>query len=371
MRVGIDARPLAEPITGIGRYVSELTSRLLTKPGNINLYSARPIINHEWSRGNLSIYSAQCKSRLTSMLWAQSELPYRAAKDRVDVFFGTTHRLPHFLPRSIARVVTIHDLTWKFAGETMRPLSWLVERCLMPDAIYMADRIIAVSHSTAKSIEEEYPSVRGRVRVVYPGIAKFPTPDSFQSLSALGIDRPYFLFVGTLEPRKNLERLLAAFEHIDKKIRENFLLVIAGGEGWGNLDILDVICRLNLKQNVVLTGYVSNINLATLYANALFLVMPSLYEGFGLPLVEAMSMGVPVLTSNCASMSEVAGDAGILVDPLSEDSISAGILSLLSNKSLRQKLSERAITNSRRFDWDSAALATWNILEEAIAERVR
>jgi len=371
MKVGIDARLLAEPVTGIGRYTAELTGELVKQPGHFFLYSARPIVVGDWRRANVTLRAARFRRRAGKMLWSQTYLPYWAAGDRVDVFWGTTHRLPRYLPASVARVVTIHDLVWKYAGETMRPLSHWVERRLMPEAVRLADRIIAVSVSTAKDLEAEYPEARGRVRVVYPGASALPAPLGPETLAALGIGRPYFLFVGTLEPRKNLRRLLRAYALVDEAVRRQHQMVIAGGKGWGGVDVRALVRDAGLEGQVVVTGYVDDRQLATLYAHARFLAMPSLYEGFGLPLVEAMAFGVPVLTSNSSSMPEVAGGAGVLVDPLDERSIAAGLLSLLTDEAHRASLAARAEPSARRFSWQKAARETWAVLKEAVAERRR
>lgn len=369
MRVGVDARLLAEPLTGIGRYTAELTKELIKQPGEFCLYSAGPSSRIQWHQERAEVRSANFHARISKMLWSQTYLPYWALRDSVDIFWGTTHRLPHFLPSGTAKVVTIHDLVWKYAGETMRPLSRWVEERLMPHAIRQADRIVAVSISTAKSIEAEYPAVRDRIRVVYPGTTNFPAPLDFQSLSALGVNFPYFLFVGTLEPRKNLQRLLQAYALLNATGKNRARLVIAGGKGWGDVSIPSLVKALRLDGQVVYTGYVNDTQLATLYAHARFLAMPSLYEGFGLPLIEAMSFGVPVLTSNRSSMPEVAGDAGVLVDPFDVNSIAEALFSLQFDDKHRDYLASRAIPNAKRFTWQNAARNMWAVFEEAAEAR--
>lgn len=371
MKVGIDTCLLAEPVTGIGRYTAELTGELVKQAGRFFLYSARPIVVGNWQRANVTLRAARFRRRIGKMLWSQTCLPYWAARDGVDVFWGTSHWLPRYLPASVARVVTIHDLVWKHAGETMRPLSRWLERQLMPEAVRLADRIIADSVSTAKDLEAEYPQARGRIRVVHLAASSLPAPLGRDALAPLGIERPYFLFVGTLEPRKNLRRLLRAYALVDEAVRARHQLVIAGGKGWGGVDTHALVKDTGLEGQVVVTGYVDDKQLATLYAHARFLAMPSLYEGFGLPLVEAMAFGVPVLTSNNSSMPEVAGDAGVLVDPLDERSIAVGLLSLLTDEAHRERLAAKAGPSARRFSWQKAARETWTVLEEAVEERRR
>ena len=162
---------------------------------------------------------------------------------------------------------------------------------------------------------------------------------------------------------------MTAFSSLSQSVKDNALFVIAGGKGWGGVNIDEVVYDLGLTNNVFLPGYVDELSLACLYANAQFLVMPSLYEGFGLPLVEAMAHGVPVLTSNNSSMPEVAGDAGLLVDPEDVDSIAAGLNQLITNKELRSRLAANAKINAGRFNWDESAKRTLAVFENAISVR--
>lgn len=369
MRIGIDAQMLCGTITGIGRYTSEIIRKLVHSDSEFFLYAPKPPATDEWVAANVTVRSSDFKSRAGKILWSQTQLPYYAGKDHLDIFWGPTHRLPRLLSNKIARVVTIHDLVWKHAGETMRPLNQLTERVLMPDAIRLADRILADSHSTADAIISEFPWAQDRVRVVHLGATSLPQPKGIEVLDALGIDRPYFLFVGTLEPRKNLRRLLEAYASLDPIVRKQTLLVIAGGKGWGNEDMVSLVHSLDLTDSVRLVGYVNEEQLATLYAHARFLAMPSLYEGFGLPLVEAMSFGVPVLTSSCSSLPEVAGDAGMLVDPYNTNSIATGLLQMLKDDEFRNELAARSRLNASRFSWEKAAKETMAIFHEAVYAR--
>ena len=369
MRVGIDVRLLSEPMTGIGRYTAELTRELLNKSGEFFLYSARPLTIKQWKQDNVKIRSANCHSRASRILWSETCLPYWATKDHVDLFWGPSHRLPRCLPSRVARVTTIHDLVWKHAGETMRPLSRFMEKMLMPQAVQQADRVVADSVSTAKAIEAEYIAASDKIRIVYPGVTDLPEAPDFQSsLFSLGVQQPYILFVGTREPRKNLKRLLEAYALLDTEFKRRAQLVIAGGSGWGNVDLAGWVKNLGLIDHVVLTGYVDDVQLSALYANSLFLAMPYLYEGFGLPIVEAMSYGKPVLTSNTSSMPEVAGEAAILVDPFDERAIASGLKSLLNN-AMREKLASKAAANAARFNLQESAEKLWEVFREAIEIR--
>jgi len=346
--------------------------RALAKIENISLYlySSAPLYS-EYVSGleSAHIRTKSWDGGLLRQFWSESYLPLWAKEDGVDVLWGPAHRLPRWLPANISRVVTIHDLVWKFAGDTMRPLSRWLERKQMPLAVNTADVVIADSQATADAVTEEFCITHDRLDVVTLGtrIARNIAP--LETLQPLGIGRPYFLFVGTLEPRKNLARLLTAYSRLPQSLKDRAMLVIAGGKGWGGVNISDMVSDLGLVKHVCIVGYVDEPTLAALYANAEFLAMPSLYEGFGLPLIEAMVYGTPVLTSNNSSMSEVAGDAGLLVDALDISSIENGLNQLITNEQLRSRLATNAKHNASRFDWNESAKKLVTVFEKAISER--
>ena len=368
-RIGVDARLLAEEVTGIGRYTVEVLSRLTLAGHEWFLYSHQPIIVGKWEMSNVHLRTDNLPGRGLRMLWAQSVMPFRAWRDEIDLFWSPAHRLPSLLPARVARVVTVHDLVWKHAGETMRPMSRWLDSILMPEAVRLADRVITVSGHTAEDLLREMPSARGKVFPIPLGTSFLAPAASRESLTSLGLTEPYFLFVGTLEPRKNLTRLLEAFARLPDSLRSRAVLAMAGGKGWGGVDVATIAERFGIGDRVRVLGYVDDSQLATLYTHALFLAMPSLYEGFGLPLLEAMSHGTPVLTSNCASMPEVAGDEGMLVDPCDVDSVAHGLSELLSHDARRNALACLAKTHAASFSWDRAAEDTLRIFDDAIGAR--
>lgn len=371
MKVGVDARLLSRPLTGIGRYTLEMCLALCEIEG-ISLFLYSPSDIDESLVGRLSkatIKTGSWSNPILRQLWTESYLPLWAKKDGVDLFWGAAHRLPRWLPKRVARVVTIHDLVWKYAGDTMRPLSRQLERYQMPIAVKAADAIVTDSNATAEAINKEFSTNANKLSVVPLGVNLSKKLAPFESLEKQGINQPYFLFVGTLEPRKNLSRLLTAYSYLAAPLRERAMLVIAGGKGWGGVDIKDMVADLGLERHVHILGYIDESALATLYANALFLTMPSLYEGFGLPIVEAMAYGVPVLTSNNSSMPEVAGNAGLLIDPLDTQSIKNGLEKMIGNDELRKGLAMNARENATRFNWNTAADKLLSVFEKAIDGR--
>jgi len=369
LKVGVDARLLSRPITGIGKYTLEMC-RALSKIENIALYLYSPAPTcAEYAQGleTAIIRTKFLNNGFLRQFWSESYLPVWAKKDEIDVFWGPAHRLPHLLSSDIARVVTIHDLVWKNAGNTMRPLSRLLERYQMPKAINSADHIVTDSKATSDTIQKEFSINNNDLSVIYPGVNVTENGVPVEKLQQLGISNPYFLFVGTLEPRKNLKRLLTAYSRLSFK--RDIMFVIVGAKGWGGVNISDLVTELGLTKHVCILGYVEHSILELLYANTLFLAMPSLYEGFGLPLIEAMAHGAPVLTSSNSSMPEVAGDAGLLVDALDVNSILNGLIQMIKNKELLSKLAMNAKNNAARFSWGKSTQQLVTVFENAILSR--
>lgn len=369
-RIGVDVRCLNGPITGIGRYTIEVLDRLIRMGHEWFLYTSGSLQNDEWvNLRNVQIRAGEKPAGYPSFLWMQSMVPYYSLRDDIDLFWSPAHRLPFFLSNEIAKVVTIHDLVWKFFPETMLPATYWLDRIFMPRAVKQADSIIAVSTCTAKDLIQEYPFVGNKVFPISLGVSLSTLAQPKSQLKTIGINRPYFLFVGTIEPRKNLVRLLEAYALLRESDKNRAMLVIVGASGWGGIDIIEIINKLDLSNRVIVLGRIDDVQLATLYAHAEFLAMPSLYEGFGLPLIESMAFGVPVLTSDCASMPEVAGSAGLFVNPRDVGLISDGLKLMLNDGAEKRVLSAQCKNNIERFSWDSTAKNTLKIFEKSILDK--
>ena len=364
MKIGVDARLLSEKHHGISRYTHEVLTRLVKEPAEFFLYSPENIIsNNSWDFQNVNLRTSTFSGgKVTRILWSQIQLPYQVREDQLDVFWGPCHRIPRFIPKNVAKVVSIHDLVWKHAPDTMRIWNRLSEQLFMPQSIRAANHIITDSNYVKESLASAYPFTLQKTSVINLGPSIFPNAGEPEDLKSLGVHKPYILFVGTLEPRKNLPRLLRSFGALEEHLRNKVKLVIAGGAGWGSTDIGSYVEELKLTQQVVLLGEVEDKHLSTLYKHAMFLAMPSLMEGFGLPLVEAMSFGIPILASNNSSMPEIVNDSGVLVDPLCEQDITNALQRLITDKNFRDDLQLRSRKNSERFDWDNTAKQTWEIL---------
>lgn len=356
MRIGVDARNLVPNLSGIGRYVLEMCRVLGEQGHSLVLYLPETPRNPLPPLPGCEIRLWNFRGPWQRAVWSMTMLPKAANADVLDVFWGPAHRLPFGLKTRLGTIVTIHDLVWQKAAETMYWQTWMGERLFMRSALRRAHHIVAVSTATAQDVIAFEPSVAERTHVIHSGLTDLPPPDGrvFMPPADDGHEMRYALFVGTLEPRKNLTRLLEAFALLAPPVRAQLKLIIAGGQGWHMGGLSALIAQHHLQDSVILTGYVSDAELAQLYSSAYILLMPSLHEGFGFPIIEAQSFGVPVITSTTSSMPEVAGDGAILVDPRSAVAIAEAITRLASDALLRTTLSKNARANAARFSWKKA-----------------
>jgi glycosyltransferase involved in cell wall biosynthesis len=382
-RVAIDARPaVSAGMTGIGHYTRELILRLpradpettyvawylnagrLLRPWRWNrrLLPGPPNLQERWTPFPSAWFER------TSLRW---ELPRLEWLTRFDVLFA-----PNFVPppsRTRCLVLTIHDLAFRLHPETAPQATrrWLTR---LDRAISQAAEIVVVSDSTRRDLLDLYPVDAGRVTVIHHGIdpERFrpaPPHEVARVRRRYGIDGPYVVFLGGLDPRKNLPALLAAWSLLPDDRRPT--MVLAGGSvPWnpeGRIQLEEALGRLpqRRRRQIVLTGYVGHRDKVALLTGAEGLVFPSLYEGFGLPIVEAMAVGAPVLTSTASAMPEVAQDAAVLVDPRSEEAIAEGLDRLLGDEDLRTRLREAGRERVRGLSWDDAARRHVEVLHRA------
>lgn len=299
-------------------------------------------------------------------MWTHLRFAAQLWRTRPDVTWVPAHTLPRFFPGRA--VVTVHDLGYKYFPEAhpdreRRYLEWSTRY-----SARRATRIMADSQATRDDLVKFYGIEPQKIHVVYPGVDEALQPIRDQEkLAAVrrryGLSKRYLLFIGTLQPRKNIARLVQAFAHWQKNSsHKDILLALGGKAGWlyDSTWIADV-------ENVKVLGYVQDEDRAALYSGALGLVLPSLFEGFGFPVVEAMRCEIPVLCANTSSLPELAGDAAILVDPLNIEHITEGIHHLVENNGLRAELIERGKRQAQKFTWENAARAALEVLEEAAA----
>ena len=356
LRIGFDARPLLHRSTGIGRYAWSLLPRLISlRPYDWFLYSDRPLPG----TAALDVKQVRHAGRLLGAVGAMASqicFPRWAKADDLDVFWSPRHHIP--LTMSLPTVVTIHDMVWKTHPETMARFGQTIERHLTPLSISKATNIIAVSQFTADQISEWYPAAEPKLSVVYE--ASVYTQDQPSPMSS---DRN-LLFVGTLEPRKNLPRALQGYRLArDRGVRDR--LTIIGNQGWETTDLKKLAFELGIDDHVEFIGNLDDAGVMQHYARCRAVFLPSLTEGFGLPLVEAFAFSKPVVFANTGALPEIAGDAGIPVDPTSVQSIADGLVRVACDARSYAHLVGRARARSQHLSWDVAAEQTMSILERS------
>jgi glycosyltransferase involved in cell wall biosynthesis len=363
MNIGVDAGPLRGAPTGVGWYVAEVIPRLarMAPADDFFLYSSRPL-RLTFDDRNIHVSNSGRRSLMPGTFWLRAHARALAARDQLSCFWSPFHILPQNLPSRIRTVVTVHDLVWRFYPDSMSRYNLLVHQFYFGRSVRRADAIITVSAQTKRDLVRELDIAEERVTVIHQGaeaIFRSLSPDTvWERLAGLGVPREFILAVGTLEPRKNYVLLLRALA----RRPSGPTLVVAGRRGWKYRDVLEAIEQLNLQTRVLLLDYVTTENLVALYNGAKLLVLPSVYEGFGLPILQAMACGTPVLASRCSSLPEIGGDAARYFDAQSEESLVAELDALLRDAAARQLMRQRGFERAGQFTWERTAERTLKVL---------
>jgi glycosyltransferase involved in cell wall biosynthesis len=363
MRVGFDVTPLRTPRSGIGMYTANLLDHLGRQAGDEIL----PLANFPTGTHALEAQLGQ-RLRLNKTLWMQAILPWQLARLGTDVCHFTNSVAPWRTP--CPSIVTIHDTTlWLFPQHHPRR-RLLAMRPLIPLAARRANAVIAVSDSAKRDIVRILKVPAHRVHVVYEAPAACfrpltPGPALEDVRRVYRLPPRFVLHVGTIEPRKNLVRLLEAFAQWWRGGNQSHALVLVGGRGWQDAAVFDAVERLGLGDMVRILGYMPTQALVGMYNLADALVFPSLYEGFGLPVVEAMACGTPVITSRNGSLEEIAGTAAEFVEATSVDSIAAGLRRVLTDPTRQAELRVQGLTRAAVFSWARAAAQTRQVYAAA------
>ncbi|MDY7077799.1 MAG: glycosyltransferase family 1 protein [Chloroflexota bacterium] len=303
------------------------------------------------------------------VLWEQLMQPWALRRIGADLVHGPVFVGPLFAPCPV--VVTIHDLSFIRFPNLFRPANRLYLTVLTRLSARRARRLIAVSAHAATETAQLLGVPSERIDVVYHGVdpafRPLPPDEIATFRQRQGLPERFLLFVGTLEPRKNLVRLVEAFARIPES-NGRVGLVLAGGKGWLYNELFARVEALGLSEVVIFPGYVVNDELPLWLNAATILAYPSVYEGFGLPVLEAQACGTPVLTSNVSSLPEAAGDAALMVDPYDVESLAAGLNRLLTDEPLRHELRERGLAHARQFSWPCTAQETARVYRRVLAE---
>jgi glycosyltransferase involved in cell wall biosynthesis len=366
MQIGVDASRLAVAArTGTEHYTWELLRALgqLDRRNSYRLYCNRvpptlPPLPSSFVLRPLPFPRA----------WSHGRLSLEMLLHPPDVLFVPAHALPLVPPRR--SVVTIHDLGFLHHPEAHTRIQRLYYRLFTRLSARRATHIIAISEATKRDLQRFYGTPAAKISVIYHGVSPFFQPIHDRAviepvLRHYGIRTPYLLFVSTVQPRKNVVRLIEAFAQVQRQLGPGNapLLVLAGKRGWLTDQIERRAAELGIAEQVMFAGYVADDHLPALLNGALAYVVPSLYEGFGMTVLEAQACGTPVLASNVSALPEVVGEAGLLVDPYDVAAIADGIMRLVTDAELRASLRERGLRQVAEWTWQRTARETLAVLE--------
>jgi glycosyltransferase involved in cell wall biosynthesis len=357
--VGFDATTLTGHMSGVGYYTARLMETLANGAGDGQLDRLVVLSNRSVplpSGSRLELYDGRRFG--VRSIWMQFVLPHILAELKPDLVHFTNYLAP--LASRVPYVVSFHDMTLSLFPGFHTLKKRVLTSTLIPLVARRARMILTPSESTRRDVVRLLGAQPERVRVIpYAASPRFrPAAAAPERLQALhGVRPPYFLYVGTLEPRKNLVRALRAFARVRHELPQH-RFVLVGERGWKYQEILREARRPELAERVSFLGYVAEEHLPPLYSNATALVYPSLYEGFGLPVVEAMACGAPVLTSRSSSLVEIADGCALLVDPTDEGALADGLRALGTNEELRRSLAQRGLARAATYSWERTGRET-------------
>ncbi|WP_158299351.1 glycosyltransferase family 4 protein [Paenibacillus antri] len=382
MKIGFDVSQTAEDMAGCAFFAKQIISHLLDVDTS-NEYLLYPVFYnyrhpeykkaYQSDRPNAKNYFHEVSWAKLNQLWDSSEFQRDELLGHPDIIHSNNFCCP--IDVRAKKIVTIYDMVYldrpEFSTEANRIVCF---NGAFESSIY-ADHIVTISESSKQSFLKYFPHYpEERISVIYLGSRPTLTSHLSESVKKKVIqkfniqDSGFWLGVGTVEPRKNYRLLLEAYAKIVREYSETRPLFIAGGKGWLENDIQARVQELGIQDKVNFLGYVSDEELSVLYNLCFAFVYPSHYEGFGLPVLEAMSFGAPVITSNVTSIPEVIGDAGILMDPNSSDSLTKAMITMVQQQDQRKKMAEKSIEQAGKFSWERAARQTLDVYKKVMEQ---
>jgi len=360
MKIGIDgSRAFLEQRTGVEEYSYQVIKRLRDR-----LKEHRVIL---YVRGYQAVdFSLPPNWRVEKIhclrLWTQVGLSWELFLHPVDVLFVPAHTAPFFHPKKT--VVTVHGLEYEIMPEAYSFFERLYMRYSIKNSCRWAKKIISVSKNTKRDLMNLYEVPEEKINIVYEGYEDKTEELGLERGDEIENLKPYLLFVGRLEKRKNIERIVTAFDLFKKQTGSKYRLVLGGKFGYGEEDIKARINQSEYKKDIILLGFIKDARKWQLFKNAQIFLFPTLYEGFGLPVLEAQSQGVPVITSNTSSLPEVANGSAFLVDPTEPKFIADAIVTLTQNEKMAKELIKKGYENIKRFSWKNCADLIATVLTE-------
>lgn len=375
MRIGIDIRVLVEgKRTGVEEYTLNLLEYLFKIDRKnqyklfCNAYRATSLDISQFQKcPNVKIYKFRWPNKILNLSFKFLKFPkIDKMVDGLDLFYAP-NILFFSLSNDCKNVVTFHDLSFEYYSNffSLKRKSW--HFLVNPRKIAQrADKIIAVSNSTKQDLIEKYNISSDKIRVIYSGINKNFRPINDKKIlkkvqEKYYLPEKFILFLGTFEPRKNIEGLIFAFKKLKEKFKIPYKLVLAGERGWLSRNIFRLIKKFPFKQEIIPLGFIEDKDKPVLYNLASIFVYPSFYEGFGFPPLEAMACGVPTIVSSISSMPEITNGKAVLIDPYNISELSEAIYQILNDENLQKKLSRDGILQAKRFNWENSAKETFDL----------
>ena len=380
LNIGIDIRPLMTTVrTGVGEYTYELLNSVFDIDSENRYFlffdSQADIWENilHWHHPNVHYINTGWPRRLLNAAIQITNYPrldklicHQARSDfrNLDYFFSPNLNFSSLSPDTKS-ILTIHDLSYEFFPEFFTKKQQLWHHFINPPKqCRRADIIIAPSHNTKQDIIDYYHICPDKIRVIYPGLKSMPrSSDQAAIQKKYGLPAKYILFLGTIEPRKNIIALIEAFERVKPRLEENYYLVIAGANGWKNQEIYQRLKNSPYQSSIKILNYINETDKPTIYALADLFVYPSFYEGFGFPVLEAMKMSTPVITSSRSSLPEVTSNAACLINPNDPLALSEGIYTVLKNNQLKNRLIENGLKQTSKFSWSQSAEQWLSLLQ--------
>lgn len=376
MIIGIDARFALKNRRGIGNYTLNLI-QALAEVDKENLYILyTDCLDSEKLLPQNTNFVTKTLTPANYLLWEQLALPKQAIKDNLDILHCTANTAPAFLDKNIKLIITVHDVMYLKKRSLLAESKVMYQRLgriyrsvVVSNTIKNYSKIISVSNYSKKDILHHFPNLKeNSIQTTYEAAdSAFHLLETNKALKTLknnfGLENKYILTLGAVEPRKNTKLVIQAFANLkhQKKIDEK--LVIVGIPNWKKCDFYKLVYSLKLENEVIFTGFISQEELICLYNCASIFLYPSLYEGFGIPPLEAMACGTPVITSNTTSIPEIVADAALQINPTSQEELEAAVYKLLFDHTLRNDFIQRGLIRSKEFSWRRMAEETLAIYQ--------
>lgn len=370
MHIALNARHMMKDrLEGIGTVTHEVMSRIVEKypEDKFDYYFDRDFDSEFIHGANVEGHSYFPPARLPVLIryWMDRPVKRNIRKKNPDVFFSPDGFLPKQL--NVPKVTMVHDIAFIRNPLHVKPRIRKFYAKWMPQYIRDADHIITVSHFSKREMIAEYNILPEKVSVVYNGVSKKYHPISNEGAQEIRDQylngKPFFLYLGAIHPRKNILTLLRAFDQFKNTTGTDYQLMVAGRPTWYTKEVFKAVAESKWQEDIHLPGFIDSNTARKFLASADALIYPSRYEGFGLPVVEAMASGTPVICSNSASLPEIAGDAALYFDPSDVDSLVDHMLNIAKDPELGQKLSYAGYHQVQQFSWDKAAEEVYSILQ--------